>query len=148
MNVKKYKKAIGVIEVILILIVIGFLIAIAIPKTTGHNPYDDKISKESTIIYTIINDLGSYYTAMGKFDDNISKMTYGITSKSVIQIDKKNFIYITFRKKRQCVKFKIYDDGRLEITKGRDQYTTLCKNINEKVKNLIKTHNFGDSIIE
>ena len=132
------------VSVILILIIIGFISAISIPKMNGYSYYDDtKVSKESTEISTFICDLGLYYTTKGRFDDNISKMT----NEKVVKIDEKTFVYETFNrqgKKQQCVKFKLYNDGRLQITKGKDLKEKICEDINKRIKNSFKIHNFGN----
>ncbi len=76
------KKGFTMIELIFVIVILGILAAVAVPKLAATRD-DAEIAKTATNIVTIISDLGSYYTAKGAWpgsgsgnvtvDDNIMK---------------------------------------------------------------------------
>lgn len=62
------------IELIFVIVILGILASVAIPKLAATRD-DAEVSKAMQNVATVVADLGSYYTAQGKMEDNISKMT-------------------------------------------------------------------------
>ena len=62
------------IELIFVIVILGILAAVAIPKLALTRD-DAEISKTASNIQTLISDLGSYYTSQGEFatDSDINK---------------------------------------------------------------------------
>ena len=60
------KKGFTMIELIFVIVILGILAAVAIPKLAATRD-DAEIAKTATNIQTLISDLGSYYTSQGKF---------------------------------------------------------------------------------
>ena len=54
------------IELIFVIVILGILAAVAIPRLAATRD-DAETAKVATNIQTIISDLGSYYTSQGKF---------------------------------------------------------------------------------
>ena len=79
------KKGFTMIELIFVIVILGILAAVAIPKLAATRD-DAEISKTAANIQTFINDLGSYYTSQGEFAD-ASKMS---NVKSPIKIKNKD----------------------------------------------------------
>ena len=61
------------IELIFVIVILGILAAVAIPKLAATRD-DANIAKSVTEISTAIQDIGAYYTAQGSFGD-VSDMT-------------------------------------------------------------------------
>lgn len=68
------KKGFTMIELIFVIVILGILAAVAIPKLAATRD-DAEISKTASNIQTLISDLGSYYTSQGEFasDADINK---------------------------------------------------------------------------
>nr|WP_103592684.1 prepilin-type N-terminal cleavage/methylation domain-containing protein [Campylobacter concisus] len=71
------KKGFTMIELIFVIVILGILAAVAIPKLAATRD-DAEISKTASNIQTLISDLGSYYTSQGEFAsgaDAVKKMS-------------------------------------------------------------------------
>ena len=60
------KKGFTMIELIFVIVILGILAVVAIPKLAATRD-DAEIAKTATNIQTLISDLGAYYTSQGKF---------------------------------------------------------------------------------
>ena len=60
------KKGFTMIELLFVIVILGILAAVAIPRLAATRD-DAEISKTATNIQTLVSDLGSYYTSQGKF---------------------------------------------------------------------------------
>ncbi|WP_172230436.1 type II secretion system protein [Campylobacter canadensis] len=68
------KKGFTMIELIFVIVILGILAAVAIPKINATRDDAEKVKSAQNIV-TLIGDLGSYYTAQGEFNADITKMT-------------------------------------------------------------------------
>ena len=77
------KKGFTMIELIFVIVILGILAAVAIPRLAATRD-DAEISKTATNIQTLVSDLGSYYTSQGKF---ATKTTSSGTTTTTNNID-------------------------------------------------------------
>ncbi|MBU0631942.1 type II secretion system GspH family protein [bacterium] len=70
---RNFKSAFTMIELVFVIVILGILAAIAIPKLAATRD-DAKIAKGATELATAVADIASYYTAQGTLG-LVSKMT-------------------------------------------------------------------------
>ncbi|ASM39887.1 prepilin-type N-terminal cleavage/methylation domain-containing protein [Campylobacter sp. RM12327] len=68
------KKGFTMIELIFVIVILGILAAVAIPRLSATRD-DAEAVKAATNLSTIISDLGAYYTSQGAFADDLAQMT-------------------------------------------------------------------------
>lgn len=146
------------IELIFVIVILGILASVAIPKLAATRD-DAKISKAASEVATLVSDLGAYYTAQGNFDTNMTKMTNvqladGKTDKSTKEgLDLSGTsvapggFYNDLTNGKDCVKFYVSStDGNLTLENGSST-NTYCKGVQAAISDLIKTHQFGGSSV-
>ncbi|WP_457593310.1 type II secretion system protein [Hydrogenimonas sp.] len=117
------RRGFTMIELIFVIVILGILAAVAIPKLAATRD-DAKISKGLSEVSTALNDFGSYYTARGSFADNLSDMTNvtnwnpatidvnatgGGNDDTSYQVEDNGGGLVN------CVKFTFYSDGNITV---------------------------------
>ena len=131
------------IELIFVIVILGILAAVAIPKLAATRD-DAKIAKSVTEIATVIQDFGAYYTAQGQFG-NVADMTNvklssdgNLTTNPNYQVNGDD-----------CVDFNTtaaaIADGNVSLSLTTPSPNALCTKIQAVVssQDLNKTHSFG-----
>jgi len=148
------------IELVFVIVILGILASVAIPKLAATRD-DAQIAKASTEISALISDMGSYYTAKGKFDDNVSVMTNvrltgaattddaGVTVTNFASSDTAAVNYSDITRNQECITITSVDaNGTLTLAAATDSDDSLfCRGLKTAVSKLITKHTFGGSSI-
>ena len=130
------------IELIFVIVILGILAAVAIPKLAATRT-DAEVSKAASDLATVVSDMGAYYTSHGKFA-NLSDMTNVTTfddkAKGATKGDEANFKV----GKNNCVKFKFNSvaDGNVTLSDVNES-SAACKGLQSAASDIIKNHVFG-----
>jgi prepilin-type N-terminal cleavage/methylation domain-containing protein len=131
-------KAFTIIEMIFVIVIIGVLALVAIPRLSAT--YDDaRVSLVLKKVGTLINDLGTYYTTKDFYSPNLDDMTYlsdvnfsqpwdSVAEKGVITLytpdNEKNL--------EPCVHFSIENrDGNLTVYNASNPVGDICKSLHQ-----------------
>ena len=138
------------IELIFVIVILGILAAVAIPKLAATRD-DAKIAKAVSEVATAVSDIGAYYTAQGKFGTmremtnvKFSNADSNLTLAPSYQVNTTN-----------CIDFNTtaaaLADGNISVSMATGITSTdtgdeaLCYKIQQAVagQDLNKTHSFG-----
>jgi general secretion pathway protein G len=137
------KSGFTMIELIFVIVILGILAAVAIPKLAATRD-DAKIAKSLTEISTAVQDLGAYYTAQGSFG-TMSEMT----NVKFTNADSNLTVGPNYQMNgTDCIDFNTTSqalaDGNVSVSMSSTQ-DALCTKIQTVVaaQDLNRTHSFG-----
>lgn len=134
------------IELIFVIVILGILAAVAIPKLAATRT-DAEVSKGASDIATLVSDLGSYYTAQGTYSTrdvaDITNVNLSVTDASLVDGDTIDYGGTAAASSCIRVTFHSVADGNLTVGNGGDTSTQLCTGIQGAVADLKKLHSFG-----
>jgi len=126
------KNGFTMIELIFVIVILGILSAVAIPKLMGTRD-DAYISKIATGISSSATDISGYAVSMGSIDNNLSKMSNiiaGLILSGDAKQDDISVAKVDFRagEKSECISMAISsgNDANLSISFGDAAGDTLC----------------------
>ena len=83
------KKGFTMIELIFVIVILGVLASVAIPRLAATRD-DAEVAKAATNLTTAVSDITAYYTAKGKFDSNqksdFTKITNALNKKGELTV--------------------------------------------------------------
>ena len=114
------KKGFTMIELIFVIVILGILASVAIPKLNATRD-DAEQAKFATNVSTIMGDFASYYTAKGTFPaesgTNFAAVTNVPLNSGVMNI-----------KGKPCLKFEFAGGGKIKVT-GEAGGDALCSTL-------------------
>lgn len=134
------KKAFTMIELIFVIVILGILAAVAIPKLNATRD-DAELSKALNDFSTLVVDLTSYYTAKGDFTGGIANMT-NVALNPVSGNDLKTYPagYFGIKDAKNCL--YIEAEGRAGkntnyiLLRKQDDSKEICKQLISKINEL------------
>lgn len=139
------------IELIFVIVILGILAAVAIPKLTATRD-DAKISKIATDLSTVVSDAGAYYTSQGVTNwqsatwskvTNVALQTAANNMASAGTTDIQTTVYLNADASTNCFTIVTTNDGNLTVADGAQISNTICAGAKAAASDLVKTHSFG-----
>jgi len=140
------KKSFTMIELIFVIVILGILAAVAIPKLMATRD-DAQVASLTTQIKAATNEMISYYTTQGG-DINFSKIKTDVSSQIVlnelihkgwVEVKDDNHSVLYSDKDNDVVCINYYTDGaQIEVDTNDSDDDTLCTDI----KRIIKDRNY------
>lgn len=145
------RKGFTMIELIFVIVILGILAAVAIPRLTATRD-DATISKLAANLSTVVSDAGAYYTSQGLA--NWQAATWGVVSNVDLQnannamttargVDIQTQVFLNSDATHNCFTIITTDDGNLTIANGADTASAVCTGAQTIARDLVKTHSFG-----
>ena len=132
------KKAFTMIELIFVIVIIGILAAVAIPKLAATRD-DAEISKIVSNAKILFHDFQNYYTSKGNsqwLSEDITKVTSipletscGNPVDSSADISPNTFVLC--HDNVVCLSFTTIDEGSVTIAEGTDTTDLICEAVKE-----------------
>ncbi|SFV53671.1 Type II secretion envelope pseudopilin protein (PulG,guides folded protein to PulD in outer membrane) [hydrothermal vent metagenome] len=135
------------IELIFVIVILGILAAVAIPKLAATRT-DASVAKLSSEAATLVSELGTFYTSQGTFKGKDSDDITNIDLKTADHdLQDNDTLDIGDDNNNTCltVKFNNVDDGNVTVSAPASPTGSVCKGVKEATTNLQKTYNFGGS---
>ncbi len=133
------KKSFTMIELVFIIVILGILAAVAMPKLLGTRD-DAQISKGLGQIRAITNEISSYVVSQMKSEDNLSQM-----SNVLSELESSGKVVIDTANKKATIKYGDIDDciilrvvsganeQNLTLTFGNSDDDVICKGIQNNI---------------
>lgn len=132
---EKMKKAFTMIELIFVIVIIGILAAVAIPKLAATKD-DAEVSQIVANARTVLQDFQTYYTSQGSskwLSEDITKVSSVLLNETTCgnpadaTTDISPSIFVLCHDAIACLSFATTDEGSLVISNGTETTDSICE---------------------
>ena len=151
------KKGFTMIELIFVIVILGILASVAIPRLAATRD-DANIAKALSEVSTLVADIGSYYTSQGNFNGVSSNTAHPTAAQIQVMTNVADISTLTAANSfayqtpgndgtlEDCIEFVLTTDGNMTISENNS--TTLgniCTGLQSSgaMDDLIGAHKFG-----
>ncbi len=131
------RKGFTMIELIFVIVILGILAAVAIPRLSATRD-DAQISRGASDVATAVQDLGAFYTAQGTWSNAITDMT----NVPFDGANPSNGINYEVGNAEDCITFTTAADGNLTVSDAGGT-SAVCRGVVGRATDLLTTHEFG-----
>lgn len=146
------RKGFTMIELIFVIVILGILAAVAVPKLSATRT-DAQVTAAAADISTLYKDLGAYYTAQGQWGDANGTLSAAglkkMTNVGSAYVSGSNIVFNT-DSNVTCITLALTTDGNVSKT-GTDGTGTVCTAVRalSSVSSLISnTQAFGGTRVQ
>lgn len=145
------KKGFTMIELIFVIVILGILAAVAIPRMTATRD-DAQISKVAANLATLVADAGAYYTSQGNAKwraalwgnvTNVELQTAANNMTDANNTDIQTGVFMNVDTSTSCFNIVTTDDGNMTVSDGAQIASVICAGAKQIAGDLVKTHTFG-----
>ena len=145
---KKSKNAFTMVELIFVIVILGILAAVAIPKLAATRD-DAKISVAATELANAISDFGTYYTSKGSFSTLVNMSNVNFFESGTTDLSAGSSVTFEVAPGTgACFTFTTTSDGNLTVVHTATDTGIVCTTLGTLKADLIKTHVFGSTNVD